>query len=94
MEHRDAEMSQVTIILRAPCDGNVPSAVEQLKAVGLSVTNVDPDNGVIEGDIESAKVHDIKTLQCVEAARVTFDWIADYPPGDARDQDGEDAEER
>ena len=90
MEHRDAEMSEVIIILRAECDGKTPAAVDDLKAAGLQVSNVDADNGVVEGDVETAKLSALRKLSCVETARVTFTWVADYPTGDSRDGDGKE----
>ena len=67
------------------------AAVESLKKLGLQVCNVNNDEGVIEGSIDTAKVHDLKTVPGVCYVRSVFTYTADYPTGDPRDQDGPEA---
>jgi hypothetical protein len=87
MNFNDAQMSDITVVLDKRWEENLKGAVEELKKSGMEVRNADDDNSVVEGVIESAKVHDLQKLDCVDYVRVAFSWIADYPPGDPRDQD-------
>jgi len=90
MERQEFEMSQVTVILRAEYGEKAQAVADQLGAVGMRVTNIDADNGVIEGDIESEKLYTLKTLEFVETARVTFNWIVENPGDGPPDEDAEE----
>lgn len=87
MSFNDAQMSDVTVVLDKRWENDLKGAVEILKANGLDIRSADDDNSVVEGTIESSKVHDLNKLDCVDYVRTTFTWIADYPAGDPRDQD-------
>jgi hypothetical protein len=80
-------MSDVTVVLDKRWEHMLDQAVEVLKNAGVQVRDASDDNGVVEGVIETAKVHDLQKLDCVDYVRTTFSWIADYPPGDPRDLD-------
>jgi hypothetical protein len=88
MEHRDAEVSDITVVLKAECAEKLDETVAALKGLGMEVEESDADNGVVEGTIDAGKLAEIKKWPCVEYVRVEFTYIADYPPGDARDKDG------
>jgi hypothetical protein len=88
-EHRDASMSDVTIVLDARFAGKHAEATELLKQSGLDVTETDEDQGVVEGTVETCKITDLQKLDCVDYVRVEFTYIADYPTGDPRDLDKE-----
>ena len=87
MEQHDAEMAQVTIILQAEWAEKIKEALQQLQAAGLTVTDIDDQNGVVDGDIETGKIQSLKKLPCVETTRVDFDYMAEYPQGDPRHPD-------
>ena len=87
MNFNDAQMSDITVVLDKRWEENLAGAVEELKKHGMEIRNADDDNSVVEGVVESAKVKDLEKLDCVDYVRVAFSWIADYPPGDPRDQD-------
>jgi len=87
MYFNDAQMSDITVVLDKRWENNLAGAVEELKKQGMEIRNCDDDCSVIEGVIESCKVADLQKLECVDYVRTTFTWIADYPPGDPRDQD-------
>ena len=87
MRHHDAYMSDVTVVLDKRWENDLAGAVKILEAAGLAVRSADDDNGVVEGTIEHAKVHDLQKLDAVDYVRTTFSWIADYPAGDPRDLD-------
>jgi hypothetical protein len=87
MNHHDAEIADVVIVLSD--QGQVPldDAIDRLKAVGLEIVDTNPDEGVVEGSIQADKVHDLKKVPGVSYVRSVFTYTADYPEGDPRDQD-------
>ena len=88
MEHRDQSISDVTIVIKAAFAERMEEIVEQLNEAGVGITNVNEDVGAIEGSCESNRLCLIERMDFVEALRTTFSYVADYPPGDPRDQDG------
>ncbi|MDB5330073.1 MAG: hypothetical protein JWP03_1224 [Phycisphaerales bacterium] len=92
MEHQDAEVSDITVVLKAECAEKLDETVTALKGLGMEVEEVDDGNGVVEGTIDAGKLAAIKKWPCVEYVRVEFTYIADYPLGDARDKDGVEAD--
>jgi hypothetical protein len=92
MEHQDDELSDVVVILVDEPGMTTRDAAEKLKGTGLSVSNVDEDNGAVEGTIETAKVKSLENLELVKYVRTVFKYIADYPAGDPRnlDRDGDE----
>lgn len=92
MDHRDAFISDITIVLKPAFADQINLVVEQLNIVGVGITSVNEDVGAIEGSIESNKVHVVEKMDFVDAVRTTFNYIADYPTGDPRDLDGPETE--
>jgi hypothetical protein len=88
MTHRDAEITDVMVVLDDLNTERTDQVVEKLKAAGMTVTNVDDEQSVVEGSVESSKVHDLKDVDCVRYVRTIFTYTADYPCGDPRDKDG------
>jgi hypothetical protein len=87
MNFNDAQMSDITVVIDKRWVDNLAAALEDLKKAGVDVRIADDEKSVVEGVVESAKVKDLEKLDCVDYVRTTFSWIADYPPGDPRDQD-------
>ena len=87
MSFNDAQMSDITVVLDKRWEDDLAGAVEILKQNGVDVRSADDDTSVVEGVVETAKVHDLHKLDCVDYVRTTFTWIADYPAGDPRDKD-------
>ncbi len=92
MDHRDAEITDVVVVLNDLSTEQTAQVVEKLKGAGLCVSNVDDEQSVVEGSIDSSKVHDLKHVDCVRYVRSIFTYTADYPPGDPRDKDGAGSE--
>ena len=88
MNHRDAEITDVLVVLDCQGEEAVNDALGKLKSLGLEVVDVSNDEGVIEGSIDAAKVGDLKSVPGVCYVRSVFTYTADYPAGDPRDQDG------
>ena len=88
MNHRDAEISDVVVVLEDLNDEQTQEVVKQLQTAGLQVSNVDNDGSVVEGSIDTAKVHDLKLVSRVRYVRSVMSYTVDYPPGDPRDLDG------
>ena len=86
--HRDAVLSDVTIIIRVEYHDRFDHVIEQLTVIGVGICNVNQDVGAVEGTVDQTKVHHLQTLPFVDAVRTTFSYVADYPVGDPRDLDG------
>jgi len=92
MNHRDAEVTDVVVVLDDLDDQQTREVVGNLKTAGLVVVNVDNDQSTVEGTIESQKVHDLKKVARVRYVRAVMTYTADYPVGDPRDRDGADSD--
>src|SRR3954447_1409558 len=88
MNHHDAEITDVVVVLDGEGSKSIDSAIATLKKLGLEVCTVRNDEGVIEGSIDTAKVHELKAVPGVCYVRSVFTYTADYPTGDPRDKDG------
>ena len=88
MNHHDAEMTEVVVVLDDLNDQQTQEVVKQLQAAGLEVSDVDNDQSTVSGTIDAQKVHDLKHVPRVRYVRSVMTYTADYPPGDPRDKDG------
>jgi hypothetical protein len=93
MNHHDADLSDVVVVLEPEMGISFDQAVANLKQQGLSVTDTDVENDVVEGTIETTKVKPLEKLACVKYVRSVFNYTADFPTGDPRnldkDEDGD-----
>jgi hypothetical protein len=85
----DASYSEVVVMLDELTTEETATVVELLRAAGLEVSGVNDEQSVVEGTIESMKVHDLKSVQRVRYVRTVFTYEANFPPGDPRDRDGQ-----
>lgn len=85
----DTYVSEIIAVIDEKHSDDLATIVEQLKDAGVDVSNVNEDEHVIEGCVESRKLKEIGKLPGVEYVRTVFTYAANYPPGDPRDQDGE-----
>jgi hypothetical protein len=86
--HQDAEITEIVVVLDKVFENRVQEAVELLKAAGMDVFSSDEEDNVVQGAIESIKVSSIQLIPGVNYVRSVLTYIADYPAGDPRDQDG------
>ena len=93
MNHRDAEMTEVLVVLDELDDAQTLRVVDLLKAKGLEVFKVDNDESVVDGTIESDKVKSLKDVESVRFVRSILTYTVDYPPGDPRDKDGSETDD-
>jgi hypothetical protein len=91
MNHHDAEITDVVVVLDGQGGKSIDAAVASLKQLGMEVGSINNGEGVIEGSIDTAKVHDLKAVPGVCYVRSVFSYVADYPAGDPRDKDGPEA---
>ena len=87
MEHQDDELSDVVVIIVDEPGMTTQAAAQKLKSLGLSVSDVDEENGAVTGTIETAKLKSLQKLDFVKYVRTVFNYIADYPAGDPRNHD-------
>ena len=93
MNHRDAELTEVVVVLDELDTDRTGHVVRRLQSIGLEVWKVDDDQSVVEGSIDAAKVHDLKQVEHVRYVRSVLTYTVDYPPGDPRDKDGPEDDE-
>ncbi len=87
MDHRDALISEVTVVFDETPNNVYAAILANCQAAGLLLRDVDAPNGVLEGDIESQKLPDLRAVVGVRYIRISMEYIADYPAGDPRDAD-------
>jgi hypothetical protein len=90
MNHHDAEISDVVVVLQDIDEQRVKEVIDQLKTAGLQISSMDQDTGTIEGSVDAAKVGELKKIKGVSYVRSVMTYTADYPPGDPRDLDGKE----
>jgi predicted RNA-binding protein len=94
MSRQEIEMSDVVIVLVSGHGANMVAILESLKPLGLSITEFDVENDVIEGTCESSRVLHISKHESVKYVRAVFTWFAEIAvPGsepDDADDGGED----
>jgi hypothetical protein len=88
MQHRDQQVSDITIVVKPSFTQRLEECIEQLNEAGVGITSVNEDVGAVEGSCETNRVSVVERMEFVDAVRVVFTYIADYPPGDPRDLDG------
>lgn len=93
MDHQDAQMTEILVVLTGGYGGRVAEAIEQLRTAGVTVAEVSEAEGTVTGTVESYRVKAVEAMPCVQAVRSTMTYIADFPAGDPRDRDGPDDDE-
>ena len=84
----DAYVSEIIAVINDKHSDDLDKIVAQLKAAGVDVSNVNSDENVVEGTVESVKLKEVGKVPGVEYVRTVFTYAANYPPGDPRDRDG------
>jgi hypothetical protein len=76
---QDKYFTEVVIILEPLDDEQMKRVVSELQSRGLRVDSVDNDNSVVEGTIESSRLHDIESAPSVDYVRQEFTYVAEFP---------------
>jgi len=76
-EPRRIEVSDVEVVLKAEFQGRNSLAIEELRRHGLSVTDVDEADGVIEGTIPSDRLAELKGLEAVAQLRSVLSYLSE-----------------
>lgn len=92
MGNREVEMVDIVVVLDEKADKNIDDAVAELKQKGVQITDVDADNGVIEGTIDAGAMAQVRKLDFVKYLRSVFAYEAEFPADAARSADAEDAD--
>ena len=90
MNHQDAYIADVLVVLECDDQKQIPPVIEQLTLIGMSVEDIDNDNAVVQGSIDASKVKSLEKVAYVRYCRVLETYIADFPTSDPRDLDGTD----
>lgn len=85
-EFRDAYISDVVIVID---DEHYPfdQMVKTLKDKGVSVFEEKPDQHIVEGAVDTSRLHEIDDLPGVNYVRSVFTYVADFTAGHPRDKD-------
>jgi hypothetical protein len=75
MTEQPEEICDVEVILEEPY-AERESTINDLRGHGLEVTNVDRDDGVVEGTIPADKVLELRRLESVAYVRIVFTYLA------------------
>ncbi len=84
----DCNISDIVVVLDKAFEERLAEAVQILESLGMMVSNADDDRSVVEGLIDSSRLHELEKLECVDYVRRVFSYDANFPPGDPRDRDG------
>jgi hypothetical protein len=84
----DCNITQIIVILDKAWENDLAGAIKILTDSGMTIDKADDDNSVVEGEIDTTKLHALEHLSCVDYVRKVSCYDANYPPGDPRDRDG------
>jgi hypothetical protein len=87
VNHRDALISEVVVVFDETPENPLATIINGLVAAGLQVEDTDPDNGTVDGTIDSNKLPELRAVPGVKYVRITMEYVADFPIGDPRDLD-------
>ena len=93
MNHRDAEVTEVVVVIHQSYCNRLADAVASLTKLGVEVFSTDEDECIVNGAIQTFKLSELNQLDCVNYVRSVMTYIADYPLGDPRNQDTGDDDE-
>ena len=93
MGHRDAEITEIVVVIHETYCKRLHEAVAKLTEFGIEIFSTDEDECVVNGSVETYKVPGVEKLDCVNYVRTVMTYIADYPVGDPRDKDLKDDED-
>ena len=88
MDHRDAYLCDVLVIPEGSTLGDVEAVLTLLRSHGLEVRSTQTEPYVIEGTVDASRLRELDDLPGIDYVRCVYSYIADYPAGDPRDQDG------
>lgn len=91
MANQEIEITDVVVVLDELDDATTEQVVKKLKEMGLCVETVDNDNSVVEGSIDTHRLHDLKKIEHVRYVRQVFSYLAENASGEcASDEDNYD----
>ena len=87
MNHRDAEITEVVVVIHKIHCEKLDVMVEKLKAFGLEIFSTDEEECIVNGSIETYRLPELEKIDCVNYVRSVMTYIADFQVGDPRDKD-------
>jgi hypothetical protein len=83
MADQDIEITDIVVVFDECADGSLDDLVAELTKAGVEIENVDRDNNVVEGSIETAKVKPLEKLPHVKYVRGVFNYLSEASDPDA-----------
>ncbi|HUB23833.1 MAG TPA: hypothetical protein VL992_00290 [Tepidisphaeraceae bacterium] len=81
MADPEVEMTDIVVVLDDSTGAKLDELVASLKQAGVQIDDVDQDNGVVEGSVQTAKVKSIEKIPNVKYVRGVFNYLSE-PAGD------------
>lgn len=85
MGREDRELSDIVVVLMEEMGMTTEDATRKLREVGVEVSDVNAQEGVVEGTIETEKIGGLKELHFVKYVRDVFRYVAEESDGDEDD---------
>jgi hypothetical protein len=91
---QEQEVSDIVVVMEEDTPAEIDDLVKKLKELGVSVSDVDNDNGVVEGTVDAGKLKQIEKIPGVKYVRNVFTYVSELPvAGAAPGAEDEDSEE-
>jgi len=87
MNHRDAEITEVVVVIHKTHCERLSDVIEKLKSLGVEIFSIDEEECIVNGSVETFKLPMLEKIESVNYVRSVMTYIADYPVGDPRDKD-------
>jgi hypothetical protein len=74
-----AEILDLVVVLKPEAAEQMDAAVSLLKILGMMVSSIDADNGIVEGTLAAEMLAEVRSMPSVAYARVDFDYVSESP---------------
>ena len=77
MSQQELEVTDVILVLHTGPGHDLAGQLQELKAAGVKIGDVDAENAVVEGTVDSSKLLSLSKLTCVKYIRKVFTYMAE-----------------
>ena len=90
-ERKEDEVCDVMVVIEDDPGMSVQEAAIKLRGAGLVVSEMDEQNGMVEGTIDACKVKSLQALPFVKYVRNLFTYLSESPEDEDFEADVDDA---
>jgi hypothetical protein len=76
----DTYVSEILAVINSSCCDDLDKVVQELTKAGMNVTEINKDDGVIGGTIETSKLAQLESNKAVDYVRTVFTYNAHFEP--------------